>query len=169
MKKVVFTFLTIIINLIFQLETQAQTNSIKFTDISWPLLNGLWRYNLTQNPNTVKEGTIVIYKTNDGRFGKLEVLEATVTCYPRFNKKLRIKFVTYSHDGKKVHSQNENLMVSGRNADSWKLNLDSSINDFLLNENWADFRLVNDMKCTKKFIGSGRKHPTGVVDCISLT
>ncbi|HLV70203.1 MAG TPA: hypothetical protein VKY34_05810, partial [Xanthomarina sp.] len=61
-----------------------------------------------QNGSLLNSGDVIIYKTNEGRFGKLEVLNIDETN----NYKLAIKAVTFKLDGT-VYSQTSFLEIEG--------------------------------------------------------
>lgn len=64
------------------------------------------------NANRLPSGTLVFYKTGEGRLGKLEVLE--------HGTNLRLRCVTYNDNGS-IYRQNDNLTVRG----TWTCDLDS--------------------------------------------
>ncbi|MDA8433618.1 MAG: hypothetical protein M0Z60_11740 [Nitrospiraceae bacterium] len=61
--------------------------------------------------NMIPAGTIVVYHTNEGRYGKLLVVQ--------YDSDLTIKWVTYNADGS-VHSQGDNFVVPA----TWLMDLD---------------------------------------------
>ncbi len=63
------------------------------------------------NNNQIPSGTIILYKTDEKRYGKLEVLT--------YGYNLRIKWVTYDYNGS-VFSSGDDLLVKG----TWTYDLD---------------------------------------------
>jgi len=99
--------------------------------------------------NIFKTGDVLIYKTNEGRYGKLEVLSID----DADNKKLAIKAVTYTNDGS-IYKETSFLEIRG----TWSADLDElieapagqiSIQDFWwerINTTDTDFTPENDAK-----------------------
>ncbi len=54
------------------------------------------------------KGTIILYATSDGNFGKMQILDID----KEDNYKLTVKYVTYNYNGS-IHSQSNNLEVPG--------------------------------------------------------
>jgi hypothetical protein len=64
--------------------------------------------------NQIPQGTILCYVTNDGRYGKLKVLE--------YGYNLAVKWVTYDKEGR-VFSKGDRLVVKG----TWQYDLDYGV------------------------------------------
>jgi len=64
--------------------------------------------------NQIPEGTIVLYKTDENRYGKLKILD--------YDYNLEIKYVTYNADGS-VFSSSNSLVIKG----TWIYDLDKGI------------------------------------------
>jgi hypothetical protein len=64
--------------------------------------------------NQLQTGTVLLYKTNDGRFGKMEILE--------YGYNIRFRCQTYAPNGS-TFRQNSNLTIRG----TWSCDLDKAI------------------------------------------
>lgn len=84
------------------------------------------------NTNPIPTGTIVVYKTNAGRYGKFQVAGYTdIPLYINYN--MIIKWVTYNADGT-IYSQGVNVTIRG----TWLADLDNGVEINDVPE--ADFR-----------------------------
>lgn len=66
------------------------------------------------NTNRLRAGTILFYQTNEGRLGKMEILE--------YGYNIHLRCVTYNQNGT-VHRQNNNLTIRG----TWSGDLDNAV------------------------------------------
>ncbi len=87
--------------------------------------------------NQIPEGTILIYKTSEGSFGKLQVIDNNFT-----NHGWVFKFVTYNANGT-VKASGENVELGG----NYTFNLDTGE----IAEGVSDFKLYNEDSTTREF------------------
>jgi hypothetical protein len=77
--------------------------------------HGMTKINGSENKdNQIPQGTILVYVTNEKRYGKLKILE--------YGYNLTIKWVTYDKDGG-VFSKGDHLIVKG----TWSYDLDYGV------------------------------------------
>jgi len=88
--------------------------------------------------NQIPEGTILIYKTSEGSFGKLQVIDNNFT-----NHGWVFKFVTYNANGT-VKASGDNVELEG----TFAFNLDNGVIDGM----GTDFWLRNISSTERKFI-----------------
>lgn len=87
-----------------------------------------------------KAGNVYVYKTNDGRFGKFEV----VSIDPTQNYQLTIKAVNYAPDGT-IYNQSDALSIKG----TWHCDLD--LVKETIGNNTVDFQNERDTKTNTFF------------------
>jgi Astacin (Peptidase family M12A) len=85
--------------------------------------------------NRLRTGTIIFYRTNEGRLGKMEILE--------YGYNIRLRCTTYNDNGT-VYRQNENLTIRG----TWSCDLDNAVesstgSDFFWEQNTAVERYLS--------------------------
>lgn len=105
------TFLTFVLASAVLIAQSADFNRISLSDIQAASLSSV-RINGSNNAsNQIPTGTIVIYRTNVGRYGKLLIKE--------YGYNLKLRWTTYNTSGS-VYSQGDNLVIRG----TWSCDLD---------------------------------------------